>query len=102
MGLDTTFIQGNLFLTGYPHPPGRTGDILTQESAFAREEVDNIINIMNFETWSGNSGGPVWRMGGERAYVVGIVSTGAVAFDIDPFYDTFLQLIRTNDHHIVA
>ena len=84
---------------------------MRQDFAFAREDhpTDNIINITNFEAWVGNSGGPVWRMGGERAYVSGIVSMvfenlgkGFVAFDIDPFYDTFLQLIRTNDHHIVA
>ena len=53
--------------------------------------------------------------GDGKAYVVGIVSSilppgldlqetgrGFAAFDIGPFYDYFLQLIRGNDHYIVA
>ncbi len=114
MSLDTTFTRGVLYQSGYPH---HHGDRLTQDAAYASEvTVDNLIDARSFETWTGNSGGPLWRWGGDgKAYVVGIVSTvlrpglgvqetgrGLAAFDIDPFYASFLQLIRGNDHHIVA
>ncbi len=82
--------------------------------------MDNVISLAKFETWGGNSGGPIWVTGTNgMPYVVGIVSTatgyknadgttthtgkGVSAFALDNYWAGIIQQhIASNEHVTVA
>jgi secreted trypsin-like serine protease len=88
---------------------------MTNFTAVAVESTtDNFLDISRFETWGGNSGGPLWRWGADGyAYVAGVVSTGTMqnkvhtgggygAFDAsDLFVNYFYGLMNANDSQII-
>ncbi len=111
MGLDPTFKSGYVNQTGYPDKYGKK--LMNDYGLAADHGVDGYTKLDNFETWPGNSGGPVWHTVNGKNYVVGLVSTayldtagkhygqGAAAYDVaNHYYDT-MKWIATNDNYMI-
>jgi V8-like Glu-specific endopeptidase len=96
MGLDPAFEGGLVNVTGHP---GQYGFNMTNETGYVRDDdVDWFTDTSALELHSGNSGGPLWHLGGDGLpYVVGVVSSGAAAHDIAAEYDTIVGWIEGND-----
>jgi V8-like Glu-specific endopeptidase len=115
MKFDTNFNgYGELTQTGYPHINGRDTGMTNFTAVAVESTTDNFLDISRFETWGGNSGGPLWRWGADGyAYVAGVVSTGTMqnkvhtgggygAFDAsDLFVNYFYGLMNANDSQII-
>jgi V8-like Glu-specific endopeptidase len=108
MLLDPRVHQGDsstLYETGYTQ---HYGFQMTNDLANARfSSIDSFIDITNFETWPGNSGGPLWYRGADNnLYVTGLVSSatsgqGSAAFEILPWRNFIQAWIAANDSVMV-
>lgn len=96
MKIDSSYSSGTLNITGYPAAYGH--NLMTESGYAAADRTDALINYTGFTLSPGNSGGPVWYMGGDgQAHVVGVVSTAASGAATSGTYNQLMTWINGND-----
>jgi len=95
MQIDPTFTGGTVNVTGYPSTYGN--NMMTDSGYAYTGPVDSTVTYSGVELHPGNSGGPVWYVGGSGAEVVGVVSTAAWGASVNGTYTQLMQWISGND-----
>jgi V8-like Glu-specific endopeptidase len=95
-GVDPNFPGGAVSVLGYP---GLYENRLVLDSGTVRKlSLDNSFQILNdLEVNPGNSGGPIYYINSDGPYVVGLVSTGIGATNIEKHWGWLSKSILTND-----
>jgi V8-like Glu-specific endopeptidase len=98
-GVDPNFAGGLVNVLGYPSIYGNK--LIFDSGTVRKLELDNSFLILNdLEVNPGNSGGPIYYNNSNGPYVVGVVSTGLGATNIEKHWTWLSKSIISNDKFI--